>query len=201
MILDKVQFPSLGVSLGVSLVATREATHGESYCTVELRRGDTVLVKWECELRKVDRFYSSTKGTMEILEALEEDEEGGALMGEKEDVRDFVQVTCFDCGVEFGLSNGHNRMLRRSLANFYCPNGHALKFPKASSELEGATCQGQGARSPGREGQGHGRRADARGRNLAAHVRRAEEDHLGNDGPARDPRAKTEVRPGPHALP
>lgn len=57
-------------------------------------------------------------------------------MGEKEDVQDFVQVTCFHCGVEFGLSKGHNRMLRKSLANFYCPNGHPLMYPKASSELE-----------------------------------------------------------------
>jgi hypothetical protein len=49
---------------------------------------------------------------------------------------DLTTQTCFHCGVEFGLSEGHERMLRRSNANFYCPNGHPLMFSKKTSEVD-----------------------------------------------------------------
>lgn len=35
---------------------------------------------------------------------------------------------CAQCGVTFGLEDGHQRKLRESGATFYCTNGHSLRY-------------------------------------------------------------------------
>jgi hypothetical protein len=48
-------------------------------------------------------------------------------------------ITCYKCGLTFGLIEDHIYMLRRSGNNFYCPNGH----PQAFVETEEARLEKQ----------------------------------------------------------
>lgn len=53
---------------------------------------------------------------------------------------------CCDCGVPFGLTEEHQRRLRRTHEWFYCPNGHRQYYPgktdneKKIERLEGQVC-------------------------------------------------------------
>jgi hypothetical protein len=40
----------------------------------------------------------------------------------------FEIVTCYKCGVSFGLAEGHRRTLLRDHTDFYCPNGHRQSY-------------------------------------------------------------------------
>lgn len=37
----------------------------------------------------------------------------------------FEHVSCYKCGVVFGIESSHNAVLRETHRDFYCPNGHA----------------------------------------------------------------------------
>lgn len=38
------------------------------------------------------------------------------------------EVTCYKCGVLFGLEQSHKKQLKESHDSFYCPNGHSQGY-------------------------------------------------------------------------
>lgn len=40
----------------------------------------------------------------------------------------YVLISCYKCGVSFGVSQSFRNQLRESHESFYCPNGHSQHF-------------------------------------------------------------------------
>lgn len=45
-------------------------------------------------------------------------------------------MTCPRCGVIFGLADHYERLRREDEAEFHCPNGCSLEYPRAISDAE-----------------------------------------------------------------
>jgi len=39
-----------------------------------------------------------------------------------------THISCYSCGIVFGIESGHNNRLRENHENFYCPNGHIQHY-------------------------------------------------------------------------
>jgi RNase P subunit RPR2 len=43
-----------------------------------------------------------------------------------------LTVTCYSCGVPFGMPDNLNRRFRDTQENFYCPNGHGQRYSEST---------------------------------------------------------------------
>ena len=51
-------------------------------------------------------------------------------------MRNFIEIECINCGILFGMSETFNLNLRKSKANFHCPNGHGMSYIKSTEEFQ-----------------------------------------------------------------
>lgn len=46
----------------------------------------------------------------------------------------FDEITCYKCGVIFGVPSGHRARLMESKDSFWCPNGHSQCYTESTSD-------------------------------------------------------------------
>jgi len=80
-----------------------------------------------------------------------------------------VAEECVNCGVAFGITERYRRIVKKSHATFYCPNGHGQSWPQQTVE-EKRIAQLEEDTEWYRNGRdGANRRAEAAVRSAAAH--------------------------------
>lgn len=47
----------------------------------------------------------------------------------------FVQESCCECGVNFGIPSHFHTHLKRNKQTFYCPNGHSMSYTKSTAQI------------------------------------------------------------------
>lgn len=90
------------------------------------------------------------------------------------------QVTCYKCGLLFGLEANHQERLRKSHDGFYCPNGHIQYYNGESDVERRARLAEERARSAESLANYERNRADSNAReaNIQTHRARALKGHV-----------------------